>query len=51
VLFLDKNIENPIGNKFLLSLGYDYRVDPNTGQAGEQALVFKIWEFISLDSK
>ena len=40
-----------MGNKYLLSLGYDDRIDPNTGQITETALVFKLWDFISLDSK
>ena len=51
VLFLDKNVDNFIGNKFLLSLGYDDNIDMNTGNVGETVLVFKIWDFISLDRK
>ena len=51
VLFLDKNVENAMGNKFLLSLGYDDNVDVATGNVGETILVFKIWDFISLDRK
>lgn len=51
VLFLDKNVENAMGNKFLLSLGYDDNVDAVTGNVGETILVFKIWDFISLDRK
>jgi hypothetical protein len=27
VVYLDKNVENLYGNKFLLSLGYDDRID------------------------
>lgn len=27
VVFLDKNVENLYGNKFLLSLGYDDKID------------------------
>lgn len=49
VLFLDKNVENAMGNKFLLSLGYDDNVDPMSGNVQETILVFKIWDFISLD--
>lgn len=51
VLFLDKNVDNFMGNKFLLSLGYDQNVDMNTGTVGDTFLVFKIWEFVSLDGK
>jgi hypothetical protein len=51
VLFLDKNVENLMRNKYLLSLGYDDYYDIQTGQIKETALVFKIWDFISLDSK
>ena len=51
VLFLDKNVDNFMGNKFLLSLGYDDNIDMNTGNVGETVLVFKIWDFISLDRK
>ena len=51
VLFLDKNVDNAMGNKFLLSLGYDDNVDVATGNVGETILVFKIWDFISLDRK
>jgi len=51
VVYLDKNVQNVMGNKYLLSLGYDDRIDPNTGQITETALVFKLWDFISLDSK
>lgn len=49
VLYLDKNVENLMNNKFILSLGYDENV--NEQGETERALVFKIWEFISLDSK
>jgi len=38
-----------MNNKFILSLGYDENV--NEQGETERALVFKIWEFISLDSK
>ena len=51
VLFLDKNVENVMGNKFLLSLGYDDCIDPQSGTISDTILVFKIWDFISLDSK
>lgn len=51
VLFLDKNVDNVMGQKFLLSLGYDDNVDAATGNVGEAILVFKIWDFISLDRK
>ena len=45
VRFLQKNTENPTGNKYLLSLGYDY--GPTKGS---KALVLKIWDFESLIS-
>jgi hypothetical protein len=51
VLYLDKNVENLMGNKYLLSLGYDDQIDSNSGSVVQTALVFKIWDFISLDSK
>lgn len=35
-------------NKYLLTLGYDDRVQD--GNIVETALVFKIWDFISLDN-
>lgn len=47
VLFLDKNVDNYLKNKYLLSLGYDDQVDA-TGNTLQTALVFKIWDFISL---
>ena len=50
VIFLDKNVDNLMGSKFLLSVGYDDHVDPATGGVSEAALVFKIWDFTSLDS-
>jgi hypothetical protein len=49
VVYLDKNIQNVMGNKYLLSLGYDDRKD-SSGNVVETALVFKIWDFISLDN-
>jgi len=51
VLFMDKNIENPLNNKYLLSLGEDEIIDQSSGAVAQKALVFKIWDFISLDSK
>ena len=36
-----------MGNKYLLSLGYDEKIE--NGKNVEKALVFKIWEFFSLD--
>jgi hypothetical protein len=51
VLFLDKNVDNLLGNKYLLSLGYDDQIDPTNGSVLSTALVFKIWDFPSLDSK
>ena len=51
VLVMDKNIENPLNNKYLLSLGEDEIIDQSTGAVSQKALVFKIWDFISLDSK
>ena len=50
VVYLDKNVSNVMDNKYLLSLGYDDRLD-SSGNVAETALVFKIWDFISLDSK
>ena len=51
VLFMDKNVENPLNNKYLLSLGEDEIIDQSSGAVAQKALVFKIWDFISLDSK
>jgi len=51
VLFLDKNVDNKMKSKFLLSLGYDDQVDHSTGNVLSTALIFKVWDFISLDSK
>lgn len=47
ILFLDKYDNN--SNKFLLSLGYDQQLDAS-GNPLQRALVFKIWEFVSLDN-
>lgn len=47
IVYFDKNIENQLGNKYLLSLGYDDRLDQN-GQKLETALIFKIWDFGSI---
>lgn len=49
IVYLDKNVDNRMKNKYLLSLGYDEQVD-STGNAVQNALVFKIWDFISLDN-
>jgi hypothetical protein len=49
VLYLDKNIDNFLKNKYILSLGYDDLIDPQSGNAVETALVFKVWDFMSLD--
>ena len=35
----------------ILSLGYDTRVDEANGKVLETALVFKIWNFMSLGGK
>ena len=51
VLFLDKNVENYKGEKLILSLGYDNKVDEANGKVLETALVFKIWNFMSLGGK
>lgn len=51
VLFLDKNVENYKGEKLILSLGYDNKVDEGNGKILETALVFKIWNFMSLGGK
>ena len=50
IVYLDKNVENPVGNKFLLSLGYDEYVEPTTNE-NKNLLLFKVWDFVSLDSK
>lgn len=50
IAYMDKNVENKFHNKYLLTLGYDDRVDLATGNILETALVFKMWDFISLDS-
>ena len=48
---MEKNVSNAMNNKYLLSLGYDDRItDDNPGNPPETALVFKIWDFISLDN-
>ena len=38
-----------MGNKYLLSLGYDYRMENGQPVAGDQSMVFKIWDFVGLD--
>lgn len=45
---MEKNIENAMNNKYLLTLGYDDRIED--GNIVETALVFKIWDFICLDN-
>ena len=35
IIFLDKNIQNVMGNKYLFSLGHDYNVNPATGEVDE----------------
>lgn len=47
IYYLEKNFKNAINGKFIVSLGYDYL----DAQGGQRALVLKIWDFISLDSK
>lgn len=47
---MDKNVENPLNNKYLLSLGEDEIIDQSSGAVAQKALVFKIWDFISLDN-
>lgn len=49
VLYLDKNVDNFLKNKYILSLGYDDYIDPQSGKVTDTALVFKIWDFMSLD--
>lgn len=48
VLFLEKNIDNFLKNKYIVSLGIDEFNDPSQGKQ-ESALVLKIWDFMSLD--
>jgi len=45
---MEKNVDNAMTNKYLLSLGYDDKVQD--GNIVETALVFKIWDFICLDN-
>lgn len=51
MLFLDKNVENYKGEKLILSLGYDNRAEGDGAKVLETALVFKIWNFMSLGGK
>ena len=48
VLYLEKNVVNYKNQKFILSLGYDSIIED---AKPTNALVFKVWDFISLDSK
>lgn len=48
IAYMDKNVSNAMDNKYLLTLGYDDRVQD--GNIVETALVFKIWDFICLDN-
>ena len=50
VVFLDKNVNNPLENKYILSLGYDDRVEPE-GHISERALIFKIWDYTCLHGR
>ena len=43
-LFLEKNVNNPLEKKLLLSLGVDISPDDT------KSLVFKVWDFMSLDT-
>jgi hypothetical protein len=49
IVFLHKYDKS--NNKFLLSLGYDDQYDQTSPNPISRALIFKIWEFTSLDSK
>ena len=49
VLYLDKNVTNPLGKKFLLSLGIDYKMDPQSNSVVGESMVFKIWDMFCLD--
>jgi hypothetical protein len=46
---MEKNVDNMMDNKFVLTLGYDDKKDQD-GNIVETALVFKIWDFICLDN-
>ena len=50
VVFLEKNVQNMRSQKYILSLGYD-NLSPDGADPTQNALIFKIWDFISLDSK
>ena len=45
IVFFDKNVDNRMQSKFLLSLGYDEEVEESTKNVLQTALVFKIWDF------
>ena len=48
VLYFDKNIDNYLKNKYIISLGYDDPQDPSI-MTTSPPMILKIWEFISLD--
>ena len=50
VLYLDKNVTNPMDRKFLMSLGIDYKIDPETKAILSEVMVFKIWDILNLDT-
>lgn len=50
VLYLDKNVTNPMGKKFLMSLGIDYKIDTETKAILSKVMVFKIWDILNLDT-
>ena len=50
VLYLDKNVTNPMEKKFLMSLGIDYKIDVETKAILSEVMVFKIWDILNLDT-
>ena len=51
VLFLQKSVNNQMGNKYILSMGYDQLDEPTEANAfsdGKRHLVLKIWDFKDL---
>ena len=48
IAYMEKNVDNAMENKYLLSLGYDDKAQD--GNIVETALLFKIWDFICLDN-
>ena len=50
VLFFDKNIDNYLKNKYLISLGSDDIPSNANVQEGMQTYILKIWEFINLEN-